>query len=232
MDNAHEIIIDDLSCYFSFSKWKRIIGSHKPKIVLSQVLLSQDKYYPYFYCMNFNYNNKIIIDKVLRESDPKTLYLFYRFVKCSKSKFLKKILETKNLKYILKLGEEVDHKYLEVVKKMIKTSKYFKPYYATRLLKYYPEDKKLIRYILKSNKPRYLLKLAIELDNKELTRKIQDLFINKNYADYLISLASKSVHVDFDKIDKYIKYTGDVEKMIKYCSKVKQNKIQDNLLLI
>lgn len=230
--DAKEIIIDDLYCYFSFSQWKRLSRENKITTILSSVLSSNDKYYPYFYCMDFNYNNKLIINKVLKDSDPKTLYLFYKFVKCAKSKFLKKILETNNLKYILKLGEEVDPKYLEIVRKMIKTSKYFKPYYATRLLKYYPNDKKLIRYILKSNKPRYLLKLAIELDNKQLARRIQDLFINKNYSDYLISLASRSTHVDFKKIDKYIKYTGDVEKMIKYCSKVKQNGIQDNLLLI
>lgn len=227
-----QCLLEDVYYSISFMRWDRFIRNKRIKEIYRIVLESEDKYFLYFYSAMFKYKIKDIHNKVLKLKDPKTLYLFYKNIECTKKKFLSCLIKTKNLKYLFKLGEEVDSKYLKMVRKRIESSKQFKPYYAVRLLKYYPNDNNLIKYILNSNKPRYLLKLAIELNNKELSLKIQNYFMENEYTDYLISLAAKSDNIDFRESDRYMKYTGDIDKMKKYIKRVRQNNIADILLLL
>jgi len=229
MHYINEYSFDDLYTAISYIKWSKIIvESMTLSEMVDDIINSKNKYYAYFYCLRFKFKIKKIQEFILNEKDPKFAFLFYRDIKCNKSSMRKIILNSNSTKYLTKLVE-LNPKYLKnAEKEVIKKNDAFN---ALNLLKMNSNNKRLYNIVLKSNKPKHWLSLAKITNNKEILNVIEDKLMQINHFKYLTYMAMKS-KCDVNKIEKFIRASGDTSDALFFARKVKKSNLHELLVFI
>lgn len=225
--NIDPNIIEDIYHAISYIRWDRLFKDKPVDYIFDYIVNNKDKYFAYFYSSRFKYKKDEIENLILKLNDSRFLYLYYKNIDCDKDKFLQKILKNKSVKYIFKLGN-LNTKYFNEVKKILFSQNTKKPYYAAKLLNIYPKNKKLINYILKSRKPKYLLNLVKICKSKNVFNKIKNILIEDKNVKWLIklfSIGSKIFKLNIKKFDRIIMCLGTIDEIIYYIDKFKRRNL-------
>lgn len=221
---------DDLTFAISYMRWLRLIKNKTAEDIFSVVMNLNIKHYLYFYSLFFSYNKKAIESKIHKANDPKFAFLFYKDIKCNKSKMKNIILNSNNSKYIIRLAE-LDNSLVQTAFNTVLKNK--NPSSALILMKKFNiKSDKMLKIVLKSNKPRHLLSLSKITSDKNILSKIEKKLLKINHFRYLTYFAANNISYNIEKIEKSIKKHGDYEDALFFAKKVKRSKLNELLLFV
>lgn len=221
---------DNLNFAISYMRWRRLVDNLAPSNVLSIVLELNIKQYLYFYSLFYSSNRKEIENKIIKAKDPKFAFLFFKDIKCNKSKMKNVILNSASSKYIMKLAELDSSAIPAALNIILKNNDSMN---ALNLIKKFNiKNYNIVKIILKSNKPKHLLSLSKITKEKNILSKIENKLIKYNHFKYLTYFAVNNVNYDITKIEKFIKKHGSYDDALFFAKKVKRSKLNELLLFV